>query len=50
MADDLPVRPFELTLRLPSAWPAELYREATASILKRFIIRYRGILAYGQHL
>ena len=50
VADDLPVRPFELTLRLPSAWSAELYREATASILKRFIIRYRGILAYGQHL
>jgi hypothetical protein len=50
VADDLSVRPFELTLRLPAVWPAELYREAAASILKRFIIRYRGFLAYGQHL
>ena len=50
IADDLPVRPFELTLRLPAAWPAELYREAVTTILKRFIIRYRGFIAYGQHL
>ncbi len=50
VADDLPTRPFELTLRLPAAWPTELYREAAASILKRFIIRYRGFIAYGQHL
>ena len=50
VADDLPVRPFELTLRLPAAWSSELYREATATILKRFIIRYRGFIAYGQHL
>lgn len=47
---DLPVRPFELTLRLPSAWSAELYREATASILKRFIIRHRAFLGYAQDL
>jgi len=50
IAGDLPVAPFELTLRLPAAWPAEQYREATASILKRFIIRHRGFLAYGQNL
>jgi hypothetical protein len=50
VADDLPVRPFELTLRLPAAWPAELHREAAASILKRFIVRHRGFFAYGQHL
>jgi len=50
VADDLPVRPFELTLRLPAAWSPGIYREATASILKRFIIRYRGFIAYGQHL
>jgi hypothetical protein len=50
LAGDLPVPPFELTLRLPAAWPTEQYREAAASILKRFIIRYRGILAYGQNL
>ena len=50
VADDLPLRPFELTLRLPAAWSPELYREATTLILKRFVLRYRGFIAYGQHL
>ena len=27
-----------------------LTREAAASILKRFVLRYRGFMAYGQHL
>ncbi len=50
LADDLPFAPFELTLQLPSSWPAEMHREATSSILRRFILRYRGFHAYGQHL
>ncbi len=50
VADDLPLRPFELTLRIPAAWSPELYREAMATILKRFVLRYRGFIAYGQHL
>lgn len=50
LADDLPFEPFELALQLPSTWSAEMHREATASILKRFILRYRGFHAYGQHL
>jgi len=50
LADDLPFQPFELTLQLPSVWSAEMHREATSSILKRFILRYRGFHAYGQHL
>lgn len=50
LAGDLAVPPFELTLRLPSTWSTEQYREATTSILKRFIVRYRGFLAYGQNL
>jgi hypothetical protein len=50
IADDLPFQPFELTLRLPAAWMPELHREATASILKRFVLRYRSFMAYGQHL
>lgn len=50
VADDLPFQPFELTLRLPAAWAPELHREAAASILKRFLLRYRGFMAYGQHL
>jgi len=50
VADDLAFQPFELTLRLPAAWSPELTREAAASILKRFVLRYRGFMAYGQHL
>jgi len=50
LTDDLPFRPLELTLRVPADWSPEFYREAVAVILKRFIIRYREFLAYGQHL
>jgi len=48
--DDLPFSAFELTLRIPAAWSADLYREAVSSILRRFILRYRTLQAYGQHL
>lgn len=50
ISDDLPFRPLDLTLLVPANWSPEFYREAVASILKRFIIRYRGFLAYGQNL
>lgn len=50
IADDLPLHPFELTVRIPSAWPLDLYAEAAASILKRFVLRYRGFISYAQHL
>jgi hypothetical protein len=50
LGDDLPFRPLNLTLRVPADWSPEFYREAVASILKRFIVRYRAFLAYGQHL
>lgn len=50
IGEDLPFRPLDLTVRVPADWPPEYYREAVASILKRFIIRYRAFLAYGQHL
>lgn len=50
ISEDLPVPPFELVIGLPASWSAEFYREATASILKKFIVRYRGFLAYGQNL
>lgn len=50
IADDLPFRPFELTLRIPAAWSDEQYFEAVSAILVRFIIRYRANQAYGQHL
>lgn len=50
LGDDLPFRPLDLTLRVPADWSPEFYREAVGSILKRFIVRYRGFLAYGQHL
>jgi hypothetical protein len=50
LADDLPFRPIDLTLRIPANWSPEFYSNAVSSILKRFIVRYRGFLAYGQNL
>lgn len=50
LGDDLLFRPFEVTLRVPANWPLENYSEAVSSVLKRFIVRYRGFLAYGQNL
>jgi hypothetical protein len=50
LAEDLPFAPFELTVRVPARWSDEEYREAVAHTLRRFIIRYRSYLAYGQHL
>lgn len=41
---------FELVLRLPAVWSAELQREAAASILKRVVLRYRSFVAHAQHL
>lgn len=48
--DDLPFSAFELTLRIPASWSADLYQEAVSSILRRFILRYRTLQAYGQYL
>jgi hypothetical protein len=50
IADDLPLRPFELTVGIPAAWSLDLYAEAASSILKRFVLRHRGFMSYGQHL
>jgi hypothetical protein len=50
IADDLPLPPFELTLRIPAAWPLDLYATAAASILKRFVLRYRSFISYAQDL
>ncbi len=50
VAEDLSVQPFELTLRVPAAWPDEIQHEAVSSILTRFLHRYRAFQAYGQHL
>lgn len=50
IADDLLVQPFELTLGIPAAWPDDRYQAAVVAILTRFIIRYRALQAYGQHL
>jgi hypothetical protein len=50
LGEDLPFRPLDLTLRVPASWAPDVYREAVASVLKRFIVRYRGMLAYGLHL
>jgi hypothetical protein len=50
IADDLLVQPFELAVRIPAAWPLEVYAEVAASILKRLVLRYRGFMSYAQHL
>ena len=50
LVDDLPFRPFELTLEVPSAWPTDLHRTAVSSVLKRFILRYRGLQAHGHDI
>ncbi len=48
--DDLPVQPFELSIRLPKKWHDALQREAAASVLRRVISRQRSLQAYRQHL
>ena len=50
VVDDLPIRPFEVTVRLPSAWTGEQYRVTIAAILRRLILRHRALQAYRQHL
>jgi hypothetical protein len=50
LADDFPVTPFELVLKVPSTWDADRFRVSIGSALKRFILRYRGLQAYGQGL
>ncbi|OAM88488.1 hypothetical protein AW736_16775 [Termitidicoccus mucosus] len=50
IGDDLPFRAFELTLHVPDAWDSATYSEAVATVLKRFILHYRGHHAYGLHL
>jgi hypothetical protein len=47
LLDDLPFPPFELTLRIPSSWPTDLYRISVSSILKRFVLRYRALQAHS---
>jgi hypothetical protein len=50
IADDLSLQPFELTVRIPAAWSLDRYAETAASILKRFVLRYRGFISYAQYL
>lgn len=50
VAQDLSIRPFELTISLPVVWSEEEAQVAVGSILTRFILRHRGHQAYGQHL
>ena len=50
LAAELAFAPFELTVRVPANWREKNHHEAVAAVLRRFILRYRGFLAYGQHL
>ncbi len=50
ISDDLPIAPFELTLRIPGAWPDDAYQHAAVTLIERFLRRYRAFQAYGQNL
>jgi len=50
IADDLPFTPFELIMRIPGTWSDDFYQSAAATLLQRFLWRYRAFQAYGQHL
>ncbi|MBL9216701.1 MAG: hypothetical protein JNG83_14580 [Opitutaceae bacterium] len=50
LAADLPFQPLDLEFGVPVDWSLATCREAVTSVLKRFIVRYRAFLAYGQHL
>lgn len=50
VGDDLAVAPFELTLALPAGWSQAEIDAATASILGRFLARYRALRGYAQNL
>jgi hypothetical protein len=50
VADDLPLRPFELTIRIPASWPLDRYENAAAVILHGFVQRFRAFFTYAQHL
>ena len=50
VADDLPLRPFELTIRVPASWSPERYANAGSSILRGFVQRFRAFFTYAQHL
>jgi hypothetical protein len=50
VAGDLPVEPFELSVRIPGAWSDADYQHAAVTLLERFLRRYRAFQAYGQNL
>ena len=50
LTDELPLAPFELTLRIPGSWSDDAYQHAAVTLLERFLRRYRAFQAYGQHL
>jgi hypothetical protein len=50
ITDDLPLAPFELTLRIPGSWSDDAYQHAAVTLLERFLVRYRAFQAFGQHL
>jgi hypothetical protein len=50
VSDDLPLLPFELTLRIPGSWTDAAYQDAVVTLVERFLRRYRAFQAFGQHL
>ncbi len=50
LSDDLPLAPFELTLKMPDSWTQEEQQDALSFALHQFILRHRAHHAYGLHL
>lgn len=50
VSDDLPVRAYELTLRVPQAWSDEAVHEAVPQLLRLYTQRQAALQAYRQNL
>lgn len=50
LAGALPFAPFEVELDLPARWTQAQADRVLAALLKRLIVRYRGVRAWGQYL
>jgi hypothetical protein len=48
--DNLPIRPFDLRLRLPKNWSGEQQREAVVRILEKIVSRQQALQAYRPNL
>ncbi len=50
LAEELPVRPVGLQLKIPGHWPDALYSAAVSTTIRAFLERYREVRSYAAHL